>query len=61
MLNMKGIIPKYCNSIDNSKILDVALFFTLDLPGTVDKSEEELKTWHVIWKEKPVDELPSTA
>jgi hypothetical protein len=61
ILNLKGFIPKYCNTIEVSKMLDAALLFTTDLPGTFDELEGELKTWHIIWKEKPEDELPSTA
>uniref|UniRef100_A0A2S2NV27 Repressor of the inhibitor of the protein kinase n=1 Tax=Schizaphis graminum TaxID=13262 RepID=A0A2S2NV27_SCHGA len=41
-------------------MLAAALLFTTDLPGTFDELEGELKTWHVIWKEKPEDELPFT-
>jgi len=59
--NLKGFIPKYCNNIDVSKMLDAALLYTTDLSGTINELEGELKTWKAIWKEKPVDELPSTA
>jgi len=34
ILNLKGLIPKYCNNIEVSKMLDAALLFTADLPGT---------------------------
>lgn len=61
ILNLRGFIPKYCNNIEVSKMLDVALLYTTDLPGTFNELEEELKTWKAIWKEKPVDELPFTA
>jgi len=60
ILNLKGFIPKYCNSSEVSKMLDAALLFTTDLPSTFDELEGELKTWHVIWKEKPEDD-PSIA
>ncbi|XP_008190126.1 zinc finger MYM-type protein 1-like [Acyrthosiphon pisum] len=40
---------------------NAALLYTTDLPGTFEELEGELKTWKAIWKEKPVDELPSTA
>lgn len=61
ILNLKGFVQKYCNNIDVSKMLDAALLYTTDLPGTFNELEGELKTWKAIWKEKPVDELPSTA
>jgi len=55
ILNLKGFIPDYCNNIDVSKILDVALLYTTDLPGIINELEGELKTWKAIWKEKPVE------
>jgi len=48
ILNLKGFIPKYCNNIEVSKMLNAALMFTTDLPGTFYELEGELKTWNVI-------------
>lgn len=48
ILNLKGIIPNYCNNIDVSKIFDAALLFTSHLLGTLNELEEGLKTWTAI-------------
>lgn len=38
------VIPKYCNNIDVSSILDATLLFTFDLPDSLNGLEGKLKT-----------------
>jgi len=35
--------------------------YIYDLPGTFNELQGELKTWNILWKEKPVNELSSSA
>lgn len=58
--NLKGIIPKYCESTEFSNIVESAAFYISDLPGTLTEFEGELKTWILIWKQKTIEQRPST-